>query len=235
LSVQQILRELEGSILLAPDFPRRIRVTAREFDAMSKAERVALHEISLEAMARACEHVSYLEAMVRRLGATRYEPAVPLLSRLWRECALAPVWLEAGHALLDIATPQAWDALEGALEDADSLARALAVCAMFSRDVRLAYEALAPRFALASSRADPVCLSVLEFLTPSFTVGVGPTCRDGAVNVLRQDSRWLDLCAKLFQHEHYGAPAYRVLQHAGAEEPRTSPRRNHEGLGRLFR
>jgi hypothetical protein len=235
LSVRQILRELESSILFAPDFPRRIRLTVREFDAMSKAERAAILKLSLEAMARAGEQASDLEAMVRRLGTTRYEPAISLLARLWRECALAPVWLEAGHALLDIATPQAWDVLEEALEDADALARALAVCAMFSRDVRLAYDALAPRFASASSRADPVCLSVLEFLTPSFAVGVGPACRDGALNVLRQDSRWLDLCAELFQHEHYGAAAYRVLQHAGAGEPRTSPRRSHDGLGRLFR
>jgi hypothetical protein len=41
------------------------------------------------------------------LGRERYEPSVPTLTRLWKDCALQPAWVAVGHALFKIATPKA--------------------------------------------------------------------------------------------------------------------------------
>ena len=71
----------------------------------------------LEAIERARNQVQHLRNLVDLLGRERYEPSVPILARLWKDCALQPVWVAVGHALFKIATPETMDALLSSIED----------------------------------------------------------------------------------------------------------------------
>jgi hypothetical protein len=201
----QMLSELKASSLFTPDFPKR---TA--WDSRSGLPSPALAAINLTRSER-----PRLEAIVRTLGEQRYFAAIPVLSQLWRECALEPVRNAAGHALLAMQTPDAWDALEAILGDADHLSVFLGVSAVFARDAGKAYDYFEPYF--AGPAGSPVPSSVLRLLAPwCFSAGGEPEWRDHAQSWLAHDPRWLLLCARLRRDRELGAEARNVLRHAPA-------------------
>ena len=91
-AARRSLEELQASILLASDFPKRITYTHPQYLELLKARSADLHTPGLEAIERARNQVRNLRNLIDLLGRERYEPAVPILARLWKECALQPVW-----------------------------------------------------------------------------------------------------------------------------------------------
>jgi hypothetical protein len=216
---QTILRELETSVLFAPDFPRRINVTFDEAQALSPVEKERQQQPQHDAIAQARSEFRRLQDLVSGLGKTRYVPAIPTLARLWHECALVPVRIAAGHALLAIGTEEAWQALEAMIDDGDDLSRRLAVKAVFERDLPGAYAYFEPRFRSTKKGARMIAHDALVLFAPQglrFAEGRRiPTWRhDSAPAWLRQDPRWLDLAARLRRDGFFGATARAVLRNA---------------------
>jgi len=104
----------------------------------------------------------------------RYEPSVPILARLWKDCALQPVWVAVGHALFKIATPEAMDALLSSIEDQDWFARHIAIKAVFARGSTVAFDYLDERFQITDGNHG-ILADVLHFL---WNGGVGSNCED---------------------------------------------------------
>ena len=98
-AAKQALQELQASILFRADFPKRVWMTGRARAALSEGDQYALHSPSVEAIKKAQTVCRHLEDLVKTLGTSRYQPATAVLIQLWRECALVPVRVAAGHAL----------------------------------------------------------------------------------------------------------------------------------------
>jgi len=216
---ERLLRELEASILFAPDFPKRINVTYDQQQTLSPLEIENQRRPKHEAIERARGDFRHLSDLVQALGAARYEPAVPTLARLWRECALEPVRIKAGHALFAMRTEEAWRALESMIEDCDHLSVHLGVKVIFTRDALRAYDAFEPWFQDDRQGARVVATKALSFLAPNgarFDEGRRiPVWNDPqAPDWLRNDPRWLDLCARLRRDGIFGPLARRILREA---------------------
>jgi HEAT repeat protein len=132
-AARRALQELEASILFAPDFPKRLTYTQPQLAALRQAKSVNVHGPALEAIERTGDQVEELRCLVKLLGKERYHQSVPALSRLWKECALQPVWVPVGHALFNIGTPEAMETLVPLIEDHDWFARHMAFKAVFAR------------------------------------------------------------------------------------------------------
>jgi hypothetical protein len=91
-AARRSLEELEASILLAPDFPRRVAYTHTEYLELLKARSTEMYAPGLAAIERARDQVNHLQSLVDLLGRERCKPGVPVLARLWKDCALQPVW-----------------------------------------------------------------------------------------------------------------------------------------------
>src|SRR5262249_6044648 len=190
----------------------------------------------IAAMERARDQCDHLRSLVDLLGRERYAPGVPLLARLWKECALEPVRVAAGHALFEIATPEAMAALLSSIEDHDGFARHMAIKAAFGAGSTAAFDYLDERFGIAEGR-HWIWPGVLRFL---WNGGVGSTLEDRL-----NDPRWVNACARHRQHPALGydarevlrvAPAMdreRALREAKAAEAPPTPARVHRE-GNLF-
>jgi hypothetical protein len=216
----KLLRELEDSPLFAPDFPKRINTSGEQQLSVSQSE---IQNRQREAIKRAWGSYSRLRDVVRDLGRARYGPAVPVLARLWRECALQPVRAAAGYALLAMQTVEAWQALEAMIDDNDTLSVNLAVRAIFDRDPLRAFDYFEPRLRDRHIGSRPALLSALSMFAPSgyrFDHGrLTPVWTDSrAVDWLRRDPRWLELCAGLRRDEFFGQAARRVLREADPDQ-----------------
>lgn len=218
------IRQLEESGLLDPDFPRRWAATHAQFAQATEVELAARHEPGIEAINLVPDPEGLVE-LVRLLGRERYVPAVPLLTRLWSDCALQPVWVAAGHALRNIGTPEALLALQDAIEDSDHLSVFLAVRATFDEDPKAAYDRFAPRFAperLAEPGGVVVPGEVLRTFAPSsFRVGkdkeLVPLWHDErAPQWFLEDPRWIDLCARFRRDQVLGVTVRSALRYAEA-------------------
>jgi len=106
-TAEQLLRELEASVLFEPDFPKRLHYSYEQWQASPQQAARASQRPQLEANERTRSSCKHLEDVVRRLGIARYQPAIPTLADLWRECALVPVRIAAGHALLAMQAEEA--------------------------------------------------------------------------------------------------------------------------------
>src|SRR5262245_45707611 len=106
-SPADILHQIESSELFAADFPRRLRYSHAEWVAIPEEEKEKVHGPASAAMERLKSVHRELADRIRELGRAGYEPAVPALARLWRDCALIPVRGAAGHALREIGSPAA--------------------------------------------------------------------------------------------------------------------------------
>ena len=86
----RLLRKLEDSALLAPDFPKRPRFTHAQWaESGDDAQRQALS--AGVAAIRRVENATALAEMVRKIGDARLDRAVPTLVALWSDCAVSPV------------------------------------------------------------------------------------------------------------------------------------------------
>jgi hypothetical protein len=221
----EMLRELEESVLFAPDFPKRLGYNHEQQASLSKEEALRRHEPSLAAIERASDSFGHLGGLARRLGTARYEPAIPTLARIWRECALVPVRINAGHALFAMQTDEARSVLESMIEDSDHLSSFLGVRAVFDRDPDRAFDYFEHRFRQAGAGSSAVARQALGTLAPmGFTSEGGrPVPRwtePRAPSWLKRDPRWLNLCARLRRDAVFGDVARDVLRHADSDDMR---------------
>jgi hypothetical protein len=144
-SSEKSLRELESSELFAIDFPQRRQLTHAQWATMSDDERRDAGSAATIAIRRA-RNTRALVDTIKEIGSASQTSAVPVLAKLWSNCALIPVRYAAGHALRSIGTHEARSALEAMIEDADHLSVFLAVRAVFDANPRTAFDRLAPYF-----------------------------------------------------------------------------------------
>jgi HEAT repeat protein len=122
----QRIRDLERSELFGRDFPKRLHLTHAQWAVLSDEKRSRTHDASLAAI-RSARKTQELEDIIREMGKAKQASAVPILARLWSDCALIPVRDAAGHALRAIGTPEARAALEALIDDAEPFSVFLAV------------------------------------------------------------------------------------------------------------
>lgn len=210
------LRALEASGLFAEGVPRRRRVTHAELLALTVDEVNAEYARGREAVARVPDWAELAEH-VRVLGDARHEAAVPLLGRIWRECLIAPVRVQAGHALRAIGSSDARAVLIAMLDDADHLSVSLALRAIFDGDAMRAFDRLAPHFAedrIERAGGEVIPRAVLATFAPCS--GAGKRFTDArAPTLFRDDPRWASLCASLKEHPRLGKAARAALRHCG--------------------
>ncbi len=218
----QLLKELQASVLFSADFPKRTLMSHQKAAQLSEAEQRAHQAPGLSAIRRV-ESSRALEDIIRRLAKAKYEPAVPTLAQLWRECALEPVRVATGHALREIGSVAARAALKELISDADHLSVFLAVRASFDEHPASAFERLAPHFdeqLLGEPEGSSVAQEVLATFCPSAVKGDGtliwPDPR--APQWSREDRRWVQLCVKLRKHPTLGPVARDVLRYADAAQ-----------------
>ena len=189
----QIIAALKDSVLFAADFPQRATMSCAAWAELSDDQRDALHQRSITALELARGEGADLKAQVRRLGQLRCRDAIPLLSQLWLHCAVDPVHDQVGWALLAMAAPTAYDALEALIEDHDFSSRRTAVWAIFHRDPLRAYDRLAPYFARDDIGARAVAKTTRELCASSSLPA------SGAPSWVEQDPRWVTLCTELLK------------------------------------
>src|SRR5215467_11134298 len=232
-AARRSLEELQDSILFASDFPKRITYARPQYLELLNARSADVHAPGLEAIERARNQVAHLRNLVDLLGRECYAPGVPILARLWKDCALQPVWVAVGHALFKIATPEAMTALLSSIEDQDWFARHMAIKAAFARGSSVAFDYLDERFWIADGK-HWILVDVFHFL---WNGGVGSNREDRL-----SDPRWLDSCARHRRHPELGHAAREVLRLAtpmgreralreakAAEAPPTPPRVRRDG------
>ena len=201
------LEELQASILFTPSFPKRITYTRPQYLELTKARSTNMHVPALQAIERARDQVPHLWNLVNVLGRERYEPSVPALAHLWKDCALLPVWAAVGHALFKIATPEATAALVSSIEDHDPMmfAQHMALKAVFARGSSAAFDYLDERFGIADGK-HWILVHVLNFLCMA---SIEPNPNDRL-----SDPRWLDICARNRRHPQLGHAARDLLSTA---------------------
>lgn len=209
---------LEASGLFAEGVPLRRRVTHAEQAALTVDEVNAEHARGREAVALVPDWAELAEH-VRAVGEARCEAAVPLLGRIWRECLISPVRVQAGHALRAIGCADARAALIAMIDDAEHLSVFLAMRAIFDGDVMRAFDQLAPYFVEERNEragGEVIPRAVLASFAPSSGAGEGKRFTDACVATLfRDDPRWAALCTSLKEHPRFGKAARAALRHCG--------------------
>lgn len=229
----EMLRELQESISFQRPSTKAAERKSDERTSRSKRARPTSPEEAAEIEADA-RFYGPLGKMIRRLGDARYEPAIPLLARIWREHTPRRLRIDAGHALFAMKTDEARSALESMIEDGDHLSCFLGVRAVFERDPDRAYDYFEHRFSADGSESAAVAWQALDLFVPS-TVSyvedkrVPRWTEPRAPAWLKQDPRWLDLCARLRKHETFGEIARSVLRHAEPNDAATALRRARLG------
>src|SRR5262245_19967041 len=95
--LDKLLNTLKKSDLFSPDFPIRTRLSHAECAGLGEEELARTHEPGLIAIRRVT-NARELADSIRKLGEAKHTAAVPLLAKLWADCALVPVRNAAGHA-----------------------------------------------------------------------------------------------------------------------------------------
>lgn len=218
-SPDEMLRELEDAIREKPVFLRGGPVSdvvrdAYLADQPDEQQQEVLKEI--EHRQRAARR---LRKIIWQLGTLRYEPAILALKRIWVDGALAVFHADAGHALFAMQADEARSALELTIDSEDHLCRYLGIRAVFDRAPKLAYERFEPLFATAEPESRELAQNVLWIFCPSgrrrengrdVFIWNEPRARDW----LKDDPRWLDLCAQLRRDPVFGRNAREALRHA---------------------
>ena len=225
-SAERRLRELERSEIFAPDFPKRLHLTHAQWSSLSEDERTEARLPEIVAIRRAKDRG--LVELIERIGDAAQESAVPLLARLWSDCALVPVRTAVGLALRAIGTRNARAALQSQIEDADHFSVFLAIRAVFDDDPSTAFDRLAPYF--EKHRVTQPGGSVIpEEVLRTFGPAPRPEQKAGESywtmrepNWFGGDERWMDLCVRLRRDEHLGRVARAVLTLADVDRVRTA-------------
>jgi hypothetical protein len=229
----EMLRELEAAIASLPLRPRSMERQRDERTSLSKRARPTSPEkrAAIEAGAKLYRPLGDL---IRKLGDARHKPAIPLLARLWRERIHRPLRIDVGHALFAMKSDEARSALEAMIEDADHLSRFLGIRAVFERDPDRAYDYFERRFHDTNSVSVGVAKAALHIFVPttvSFVDGkrIPRWTEARAPSWLKQDPRWLDLCAGLRNHDVFGRSARAVLRHADPDDTAAALHRARRG------
>lgn len=215
------LRKLRNSVLFSRDFPRRARFSHAEWAALDGAAQRESHDPSLAAIRRV-KNYRELADLVTELGKARVEKAVPVLAELWADCALQPVRSAAGHALRQIGSPDARNALIDLIEDSDHLSVFMAVRAIFDTDPAEAFTRFAPYFDPERVRQPGGVVIPAEilgsFAPSSFASRQGAMApqwtEPRAPGWLLDDPRWMRLCVDLRRDPSLGSVARDVLRYA---------------------
>jgi hypothetical protein len=221
-SPEQRLRDLEQSDLFSSDFPRRRRLTHAQWAGLSDEERSEARSPHGAAIRRA-KNTSALADTIKEIGRDKQESAVPLLAKLWSDCALEPVRIAAGHALRAIGNGEARAALEALIEDADDLSVVLAVRAVFDADPATAFDRFTSYFdprRVSQPDGRVIPQEVLNSLWRPDGIewkpdGTGkPRWTLHVPGWFENDERWIDLCVRLRHDINLGAAARAVLRAA---------------------
>lgn len=157
-----------------------------------------------------------LQFMVGDLADAKYEPAIPLLIRIWEECPLFPVRQAAGNALLGFGTPECLDALIETINYEDWLNNSSAVAAVFMKHKKQAFDELAHYFApehLNETGGHVVpALIVQEFIPYTVTESERSLDNSDFGYLVIEDPRWLDLLIPLKDHREIGWSIKRLLR-----------------------
>ena len=226
VSAERRLQKLERSEVFARDFPRRRLLTRAQWAGLSEDERLEAHSSQTAAIRRAKNWLAIVN-LIEEIGKARQESAVPLLAKLWSDCALVPVRKAAGHALLAIGSREARAALLSLIEDSDDSSVFLAVRAVFDDSPASAFDRFAPYFEKGRV-SQPGGRVIPQEVLRTF----GPTWRKESragepywamrePGWFEQDDRWMDLCVRLRRDEQLGHAARDVLRVADADRVRT--------------
>lgn len=215
-----LLAELVRSGLLSESMPKREVRTHAERAATNARPRIdSLPRPYPPPAIERFPNWKQLKQAAYHLGQAHYEPAVPLLTRLWRECDIPPIRDEAGFALRAIGTPEARDVLRSTIGEADHRSVQLGVGVEFDEDPLTAYDRLAKYFteeALSAPGGEVIAVATLWTFVPSrYTQAEGFTFINPRVpQWFRDDPRWMYLCIRLRRHSSLGSTAREVLQKA---------------------
>lgn len=218
-----LVRKLRSSKLFSSELPKRTAITHWQWHQMSEAEQLQALSRGADAIALVPGYVE-LTDIVRSLGHVRHQSAVPLLAELWKNCALVPTRVAAGHALRAIGTAEARQSLTEQIEDADPTSVFLAVRAIFDDCPGAAYDRCASYFTperVAQPGGEVIPNEVLATFAPSSFLCVDSKgamipqwSEPRAPGWLDDDSRWLQLCVALRKDRQLGHTARAVLRQA---------------------
>lgn len=199
-----------------PDLPGRRRVSIQEWRSLTASEAKEHQETGIAAIHSGADWRTAAD-QIRVLGRLRYEPAVPILIRLWEQCPVQPVAVAAAHALFGIGTGAARDALRKGLHDHDHFGRFMALKVMFT-DEGTAWDNVSPLFdddRLTTLAGQAAAAEALSLLSPRAFTRSGPKWHSAELRgLVAADHRWVDLCVGLRDHESLGRQARKVLRYA---------------------
>jgi hypothetical protein len=211
----RVLESLLKELAQWPDVGSQARITIEQWNALSAGEARAYQDKGISAV-RGVSGWRSVVNQIRELGQLRYETAVPTLIRLWEECPVIPVAVAAAHALFEIGTAEARDALRRGIHDHEHLGRFMALRVMFT-DNGTAWDNVAHLFSdecLATTAGLTAAAEALGLLSPRSFSRSGPEWYSKELrDLVSQDHRWLVLCVGLRNHEVLGRQARNVLKY----------------------
>ncbi|SEL33153.1 hypothetical protein [Streptacidiphilus jiangxiensis] len=212
----RVLESLLEALAAWPDLGSRARVSIEQWSSLTADEARAYQDVSISAV-RSVAGGGAASDLIRTLGRLRYEPSVPTLIALWEQCPVHPIAVAAAHALFEIGTVEARDALRKGIHDHEHLGRFMALKVMFT-DEGTAWDNVSHLFApecLTASPGQIAAAEALSLLSPRMLRASGPEWHSADLrDLVSRDRRWLDLCVGLRDHEDLGGQARQVLKYA---------------------
>lgn len=220
---ERLVRKLQDSELFDADFPKRKRYTHAEWAALEDFQRG--QAITPQGVAiKRVKNFRELEETVKQLGNPKHNSAVPILARLWKECAVEPIRAAAGHALREIGIPEARTTLIEFIEDANWFSAHVGARALFDEDPSKFFDRCQLYFSperIEQPGGEVIPDSILRLFVP----GEGTTLHwldDRLPNCIQQDNRWVDLFVKLRRHKELGFTARQVLEYVDPQSVKES-------------
>jgi hypothetical protein len=212
----RLLRKLEAHRACRPALLTYAPMTEEALATLPLRDRRRRVRAQIEAIQATPDYARALHIM-RALGAARHAPAVELLARLWRHSLISPVRQVAGQALLEIGTPEAHEALQAALEDADTFPNPplFAIRSILATQPFKAFDRLAPFF---NRRHHALVATALRLLGPT---GGPPYTHWGmpvVPQLLRADRRWVRMAIGMRRDPEFGSAARWTLRSLTTEE-----------------
>lgn len=210
---ERLIRKLQDSELFAADVPQRKRYTHAEWAALEDFQRGQASYQQLLAIQRV-KNFQDLAKTVNELADPKHNSAVPILAKLWSECAVEPVRIAVGHTLLEIGSPAARAALIDLIEDADPFSALMAARAILNEDPSSFFDRCAVYFTperIAQSGGEVIPNAILRLFVP----GEGATLHwidPKLPECIQNDKRWVDLFVRFRRDKELGYTAKQVLE-----------------------